>query len=103
MYRVPANGGGEAELLVDESEFDQPNGLCFSPDERILYVNDSPRAHVKAFPVRARTSRQRDCRTSDAARRLGPAGSPHLLGGLQDQLKLRVLLVPGQRVPLGGG
>ncbi|MGE5289028.1 MAG: SMP-30/gluconolactonase/LRE family protein [Micromonosporaceae bacterium] len=52
VYRVPANGGGEAELLVDESEFDQPNGLCFSPDERILYVNDSPRAHVKAFPVR---------------------------------------------------
>ena len=52
VYRVPASGGGEAELLVDESEFDQPNGLCFSPDERILYVNDSPRAHVKAFPVR---------------------------------------------------
>ena len=53
VYRVPAAGGGEAELLVDESEFDQPNGLCFSPDERILYVNDSPRAHVKAFPVHA--------------------------------------------------
>jgi gluconolactonase len=52
VYRVSASGGGEAELLVDESEFDQPNGLCFSPDERVLYVDDSPRAHVKAFPVR---------------------------------------------------
>jgi len=48
VYRVPASGGGEAELLVDESEFDQPNGLCFSPDERVLYVDDSP----------ARTSRR---------------------------------------------
>jgi len=32
--------------------FDQPNGLCFSPDETTLYVADSGKPHhVKAFPV----------------------------------------------------
>ena len=53
IYRAPHDGDGEAQLLVDEEEFDQPNGLCFSPDEAILYVNDSGRAHVKAFDVAA--------------------------------------------------
>jgi gluconolactonase len=52
LYRAAATGGdGEAELLVDPGEFDQPNGLCFSPDESLLYVNDSPRAHIKVFDV----------------------------------------------------
>jgi gluconolactonase len=53
LYRVAPDGGtnGDAELMVAEDEFDQPNGLCFSPDETILYVNDSPRAHIKAFAV----------------------------------------------------
>ena len=37
-------------LLVDDMVF--PNGLCFSEDERILYVNDSRRAHIRAFEVR---------------------------------------------------
>ena len=32
LFRVPA-GGGDCELVVDPREFDQPNGLCFSPDE----------------------------------------------------------------------
>ena len=34
-------------------EFEQPNGLCFSPDESLLYVNDSPRAEIKVFDVAA--------------------------------------------------
>src|SRR6267143_1124032 len=48
VYRIPA-GGGELELLVDD--FVQPNGLCFSPDESLLYVNDTDRAHVRVFDV----------------------------------------------------
>lgn len=39
--------------MVAPDEFDQPNGLCFSPDEKLLYVNDSPRAHIKVFDVAA--------------------------------------------------
>jgi gluconolactonase len=48
LLRVPADGG-ETELLADD--FAQPNGLCFSPDESVLYVNDTPRAHIRAFDV----------------------------------------------------
>jgi len=33
-------------------DFDRPNGLAFSPDESILYIDDSPRRHVRAFDVR---------------------------------------------------
>lgn len=50
VYRVPP-GGGEAELVVAEDEFEQPNGLCFSPDERVMYVDD--RTNLKAFTVEA--------------------------------------------------
>jgi gluconolactonase len=32
-------------------DFDQPNGLCFSLDERCLLVNDSPRGHIRIFEV----------------------------------------------------
>ena len=30
-------------------DFDQPNGLCVSPDERLLYVNDTARMHIRRF------------------------------------------------------
>ena len=53
IYRVPDDSDGEAQLLVDEGEFAQPNGLCFSPDEAVLYVNDSDYGHIKAFDVAA--------------------------------------------------
>jgi gluconolactonase len=48
VYRIPA-GGGDPQLLVDD--FGQPNGLCFSPDESLLYVNDTERAHIRVFDV----------------------------------------------------
>lgn len=48
VYRVPP-GGGDVELVVAEKEFEQPNGLCFSPDETILYIND--RQDLKAYDV----------------------------------------------------
>ncbi|MGA7196389.1 isochorismatase family protein [Roseiarcus sp.] len=50
VYRVPA-GGGAPQLLVDRFLFDQPNGLCFSPDERLLYVNDTVQASIRVFDV----------------------------------------------------
>jgi gluconolactonase len=48
VYRIRPDG--QLELLVDD--FDRPNGLAFSPDESILYIDDSPRRHVRAFDVR---------------------------------------------------
>ena len=50
VYRVPP-GGGDVELVSAADEFEQPNGLCFSPDESLLYVNDSPRAEIKVYDV----------------------------------------------------
>jgi gluconolactonase len=50
LFRVPP-GDGDLELVVAEGEFDHPNGLCFSPDESRLYVNDSGNLTVKVFDV----------------------------------------------------
>jgi sugar lactone lactonase YvrE len=45
-----APGATEPELLADD--FENPNGICFSPDEAILYVNDTRRKHIRAWDVR---------------------------------------------------
>ena len=52
VYRIPA-GGGELELAVAEDEFELPNGLCFSPDESLLYINDTHHALIKVYDVAA--------------------------------------------------
>ena len=52
IYRLPPSGG-DLQLLVARDLFDQPNGLCFSPDEGLLYVNDTARALIRAFEVAA--------------------------------------------------
>lgn len=36
-------------LLADD--FSKPNGLCFTPDESHLLVNDTDRQHIRRFPV----------------------------------------------------
>lgn len=49
VYRIAPDG--TLMLLVDD--FDRPNGLAFSPDEKTLYIDDSARRHVRAFDVQA--------------------------------------------------
>ncbi len=44
-------GGGDPELVLDD--FGQPNGLCFTADESLLYVNDTDHAHIRVFDVDA--------------------------------------------------
>lgn len=48
VYRLEPDGSA-LTLLVDD--FAGPNGLAFSPDERLLYVDDSDREHVRVFDV----------------------------------------------------
>jgi gluconolactonase len=36
--------------LLNET-FIVPNGIAFSPDERLLYINDSRRRHIRAFEL----------------------------------------------------
>jgi gluconolactonase len=48
VYRLDPESG-EITLLADD--FAQPNGLCFSPDEKQLFVNDTARGHIRVFDV----------------------------------------------------
>jgi gluconolactonase len=50
VFRLPADGG-DPELLVDD--FAKPNGLCFTPDESVMYINDTDRMHIRKFTVNA--------------------------------------------------
>jgi gluconolactonase len=48
VYRLAPNSS-ELSLLV--SDFDAPNGLALSIDEKRLYVDDSIRSHIRVFDV----------------------------------------------------
>jgi gluconolactonase len=48
VYRVNPDGSG-LTLVTDQVE--GPNGLCFSPDESLLYVNDTPRRNIQVYEV----------------------------------------------------
>jgi gluconolactonase len=48
VYRVSADLGSMS-LLTDEMV--GPNGIAFSPDEKILYVSDARQRHIKAFDM----------------------------------------------------
>ena len=48
VYRVTPDLGTLTLLVGD---FVVPNGLAFSTDESVLYVNDSRRGHIRAFDV----------------------------------------------------
>jgi len=47
VYRLAPDG--DLRLLVDDCLL--PNGLAFSPDESVLYIDDSARKHIRAFDV----------------------------------------------------
>ncbi len=49
VYRLTPDGN--LRLIADD--FALPNGLAFSPDESVLYINDSARQHIRAFDVGA--------------------------------------------------
>ncbi len=55
VYRIDPN---EGTIAVVTDDFDGPNGLCFSPDERHLYISDTgiqpsdaPIEHIRVFDV----------------------------------------------------
>jgi gluconolactonase len=50
VYRL-APDGKSLTLLADD--FGQPNGLCFSLDEKVLFVNDTDNQHIRAFDVQS--------------------------------------------------
>jgi gluconolactonase len=50
VYRLSADGK-TLTLLIDD--FDKPNGLAFSPDESLLYIDDTDGVHVRVFDVKS--------------------------------------------------
>ena len=48
VYRITPDLG-TLSLLVDD--FVLPNGLAFSPDETVLYINDTRRGHIRALEL----------------------------------------------------
>jgi gluconolactonase len=57
VYRLDP-GTKALNLLADD--FRQPNGLCFSRDEKHLFVNDTERGHIRMFDVRSDGTLDRD-------------------------------------------
>ena len=47
VYRLDPDGG----VTLLSREMNRPNGLALSPDEAILYVDDSRNRHVLAYPL----------------------------------------------------
>lgn len=47
VYRLAPDG----QLMALVDDFERPNGLAFSPDESVLYIDDTERGHIRAFDV----------------------------------------------------
>ena len=56
VYRIDTDGS----VTLLESDFRRPNGLAFSIDESILYVDDTERRNVRAFDVQGDFSLSND-------------------------------------------
>jgi gluconolactonase len=49
VFRMDPSSG---ELEVVSDDFDRPNGICFSPDENVMYIADTGEpGHIRAFDV----------------------------------------------------
>ena len=55
VFRISADGK-EQTLVTDD--FVYPNGLCFSPDEKLLYVNCSRERLIRVYDVQVRRQRR---------------------------------------------
>jgi gluconolactonase len=48
VYRLSPDG---KEITLVADDFEKPNGLAFSPDEKQLYIDDSEHRHIRVFDV----------------------------------------------------
>jgi gluconolactonase len=48
VFRLSPDG---STLMPVADDFINPNGLAFSPDESLLYINDTSRRHIRVFDV----------------------------------------------------
>lgn len=48
VYRLDESTGS---LTLIADDFSKPNGLCFSLDESLMFINDTDRQHIRVFDV----------------------------------------------------
>jgi gluconolactonase len=51
VYRLDPNSG---QATVVAEDFERPNGLCFSPDQQLLYIVDTGSSHLPNGPANIR-------------------------------------------------
>jgi gluconolactonase len=51
VYALDPQRAAPENLRLLADDFEKPNGLAFSPDEKILYVCDTARYHIREFRV----------------------------------------------------
>jgi gluconolactonase len=80
VFRVPPEGG-DPVLVVDRDKYEQPNGVCFSPNESLLYINDTPNALIDVYDVNV------DGSLSNGRRFADNIGSGVIEEGIPDGMK----------------
>jgi len=76
IYRLDPDSGSLTVLVRD---FAKPNGLCFSLDEKYMYINDSAHNHIRLFEVTGEGTLSNDRLWAE----LSPAGK-----GVADGIKV---------------
>lgn len=71
----------DGTLSLEADDFGQPNGLCMAPDGKTLYINDTERAHIRAFDV------GQDGHLSNSRVFFEGIGNGELAGGIVDGMK----------------
>ena len=52
VYRFdPSDGNGTCTMVISNSAIFRPNGLCFSPDESLLYLADYDNKYIRVYSV----------------------------------------------------
>ncbi|MGO4449832.1 SMP-30/gluconolactonase/LRE family protein [Phyllobacterium sp. TAF24] len=82
VYRLDPSTG---DIAIMVSDFLQPNGLAFSPDERLLYIADSGASHTEGAPRHIRVFDVVDGKTLSNGRVFA-----HIDNGIPDGMRVDV-------------
>ena len=80
VYRLDPQTG---QATVAAGDFDRPNGLCFSPDERLLYIVDTGISHTPDGPQHIRVFDVVDDGTRSANGRVFVDMAPGVADGIR--------------------
>ncbi|GMH80893.1 hypothetical protein TL16_g08738 [Triparma laevis f. inornata] len=82
VFSVALDNPGTVRLECEKEKYGQPNGVCFFPDGKQLYVNDSPNASIDVYDVNETTGVLNNCK-----RFFSEIGSGKFEDGIVDGMK----------------